>query len=114
MKHTDQIEMTPEQIEKVGREEWCFRIIKFENGLIIDGEINFEQIIISIALSMIERKDLKKVIQSANKLYKVLKNDPIATLALKAFLSNGGRDPEDCQCPVCQMRRQINKLHNDN
>ena len=65
-------------------------------------------------MSQIKHTDIRKMIKSAAKLHKKLKKEPLALLALKTLLSGRSVDAADCDCLMCQLRRDIERKEKDN
>lgn len=111
-KHYDKTEL-PES-EKVGDEKWFFRIIRFENGIVVDGEANDELIFVLTGM-MLERKEIKQLLKTVVKLHNRIKDTPLAALAIRAMLMDKDRHVGgECNCPSCCMRRNLEKMTKEN
>ena len=114
IKHTDVCKMPEKQRELAGKELGCFRLIQFENATVIDGKMDASALVSILVIGMLERSDIRRLIKSASKLHKKLKKEPLALLALKALLSGRSVDAADCDCLMCQLRRDIERIEKDN
>lgn len=110
-KHYDKAE-TPEGAD-IGAEEWFFRIVRFENGVVIDGEVT-DELIFVLAGMMLERKEIKKLLKTVVKLHDKIKDIPLAALAIRAMLMDKNRHNGTCECPACVMRRNLERMTKDN
>ena len=106
------IEMTPEEAEKMGEAKAFFRVVIFETGVCSDGNFNIQKMISALCMLMIERPEVRKILKQAVKLNKKIGKDLLAVDALKQVISED--DNADCQCPTCQMMREIQRQQKDN
>jgi hypothetical protein len=104
---------SPEEAEQNGKSKAFLRIVIFENGLASDGDFNTQKMIAAICTLMLEKPEIRRIMKAAVKMHKKSSNNPFAVQALMAILKEN-TDAEDCQCPSCQMLREIERQQNDN
>lgn len=114
MKHDHPIELTEAERESAGNETGFLRIVTFDNAVFCDGQVREQEMMMNIVLLMLQRKDFAALIKGAIKLHKKAKKHPLAIVALKMMLSGCKAESETCDCPGCNLRRELARRQKEN
>lgn len=114
LKYDQPLAMSEQELKDSGEAIAFFRVVLFETGVCSDGKFSAQQMIAALCMLMIEKPEIRKALKGATKLYKRVEGNPFALKALASILTERAKDGEDCNCPACQMLREIERQQNEN